>query len=139
MTPAPLLLDTGGWLCALAGDEGYAEALRAARPAIVPSLVLAEVDWHLRTRRTAAHRLLREIADGAYELEATTASDLLRAAEIDAKFADVDLGLVDASIAAIAERRGVHRILTIDSDFAAVRIGPRWDQHLDLAVPLPAR
>jgi hypothetical protein len=40
---------------------------------------------------------------------------------VDAKFEKLDLGLVDASIVALAERLGVSRVLTIDSDFAAVR------------------
>jgi hypothetical protein len=50
MKAGPLLLDTGGWLYALAGEPGWAEALTLARPAIVPALVLAEVDWHLLGR-----------------------------------------------------------------------------------------
>ncbi len=61
MSVGPLILDTGGWLYALAGDEAYAKALKDARPAIVPGLVLAEVDWHLRKRREDMARLLREV------------------------------------------------------------------------------
>jgi len=133
---APLILDTGGWLYALAGDEGYAEALRDARPAIVPGLVLAEVDWHLRRRRSDMQRLMKELEGGAYVYEPPTAVDLARAMAIDKKFADVGLGLVDASIAALAERKKVFRVLTTDSDFAAVRVGRGWRQALDLAVPL---
>jgi len=45
MTVGALLLDTKGWILAVEGtDEPYAEALAMARPAIVPGLVLAEVD-----------------------------------------------------------------------------------------------
>lgn len=138
MTPAPLILDTGGWLCALAGDDGYAEALETARPAIVPGLVLAEVDWHLRRRRSDMHRLMKELDAGAYVYEPPTASDLSRAMVIDKKFADVGLGLVDASIAALAERTRIFRLLTTDSDFAAVRVGRAWRQALELIVPLGA-
>ncbi len=138
MTPEPLILDTGGWLCALAGDEGYAEALQAARPAIVPTLVLAEVDWHLRGRRSAMHRILREVEEGRYVLEAPDAKDLARAAQIDRKFASISLGLVDASVVALAERLAVYRVLTIDRDFTIVRVGRGYRRALTLAVPLPA-
>jgi uncharacterized protein len=110
--------------------------LAAADPAIVPGLVLAELDWHLRDRRADMHRVLGELRAGAYAHEPATDDDLARAREIDAKFHDLRLGLVDASIAALAERIGVRRILTIDSDFAAVRIGRGWRTSLDLAVPL---
>jgi len=133
----PLILDTGGWLYALAGDEPYASALRDARPAIVPGLVLAEVDWHLRKRREDMGRLLKEVTQGAYAYEAVTLEDVERAAQVDKKFADLGLGIVDASIVAMAERLDLRRILTIDADFSAVRMGKRWRKAFELAVALP--
>lgn len=136
MSPGPLILDTGGWLYALAGDEPYASALRDARPAIVPGLVLAEVDWHLRKRRQDMGRVLKEVAQGAYAYEPPTLDDVGRATQVDRKFANLGLGLVDASIVALAERLGVRRILTIDADFTAVRMGARWRTAFELAVPL---
>ena len=136
MSLEPLILDTGGWLYALAGDEAYASALRDARPAIVPGLVLAEVDWHLRKRREDMGRLLREVTQGAYAYEPMTFEDVERAAQVDKKFADLGLGIVDASIVALAERLDVRRILTIDGDFAAVRMGKRWSKGFELVVPL---
>jgi predicted nucleic acid-binding protein len=140
MTANALLLDTKAWILAIEGSEdGYAEALATARPAIVPGLVLAEVDYWLKRRRRVMHDLLRDIAGGAYEYEAPTAADLARAREIDAKFSRTGLGLVDASIAALGERLGVYRVLTTDSDFASVRVGKRWNVSFELAVPLPVR
>jgi len=133
----PLILDTGGWLCALAGDEPYARALRDARPAIVPGLVLAEVDWHLRKRRADMGRLLKEVTQGAYAYEPVTLDDVERAAQVDKKFGDLGLGIVDASIVAMAERLDVRRILTIDADFSAIRMGRRWSKAFELVVPLP--
>lgn len=136
---SPLLLDTSGWLLALAGEPDYAAALEEADPAIVPSLVLAEVDYHLRGRRRAMQRVLGEIAAGAYQLEALTIEDLARAATIDQKFSSLKLGLVDASIVALAERLDTRRLLTTDGDFASVRVGSRWNRALEFAVPLPIR
>lgn len=139
MTTGPLLLDTGGWLLALAGVEEYADALAGAARAIVPGLVLAEVDWHLRKRRKEMRKLLREISAGAYRYEPVTAADLARAREIDEKFDDLALGLVDASVAALAERLDLRRVLTTDRDFLAVRIGRRWNSALEPVVPLAPR
>jgi predicted nucleic acid-binding protein len=135
VSAAPLLLDTGGWLLALAGVPAYAEALSAARLCIVPGLVLAEVDWHLRSKRAQMRRLMSDLEAGAYAYEPPTPADLARAMRIDRKFGKLGLGLVDASIAALAERTGVHRVLTTDSDFAVLRIGARWRTALELVVP----
>jgi len=140
MSTGALLLDTKGWILALEGsDEPYVKALAAARPAIIPGLVLAEVDYWLRSRRKVMHDLLRDIAGGAYEYEPPTVEDLRRAREIDARSSSARLGLVDASIAALGERLGVHRVLTTDSDFVSLRVGKRWNVSFELAVPLPLR
>ena len=78
-------------------------------------------------------RLVAELLDPAttYELEALLPNDLVRALEIDAKFAQLRLGLVDGTVAAIAERRRIYRVLTTDRrDFVALRVGARWDRAL---------
>ncbi len=131
-----LILDTGGWLKALAGVEPWASTLLSARELIVPGLVLAEVDYHLGKQRRDMHRLLRDIEAGRYRFEPLTSDDLVRARAIDEKFKGVNLGLVDASVAAQAERLDVTSILTIDSDFAAIRIGPRYNRAFELACPI---
>lgn len=133
---APLILDTGGWLCALEGREPWAAAIEGAGELIVPGLVLAEVDYHLRRQRRAMRRILQDVERGAYRYEPPTVADLARAGALDQKFRGVDLGLVDASIAALAERIGVLRVLTIDSDLTAVRFGPGYRLAFELACPL---
>jgi predicted nucleic acid-binding protein len=138
----PLIADTGGLLRALArtpdGEPSFPEyeaALAAANLVIVPALVLAEVDYFLRTERAAMRRLVAEIFDPAtrYEYELPLPSDLVRALELDAAFESLELGLVDGTVAAVAERRRVYRVLTTDRrDFSAVRVGPRFRRALDL-------
>jgi len=61
-------------------------------------------------------KLIREIVDPAttYELEPVSAADLARSAQLDAKFQRLQLGLVDGVVAAVAERRRIHRVLTAD-------------------------
>lgn len=102
---------------------------------MVPALVLAEVDYFLRDRRAAMRKLTAEIFDPGtrYEYESPLPSDLVRALELDAKFKDLNLGLVDGTVAALAERREVYRVLTTDRrDFSALRVGPRLSRALEL-------
>jgi predicted nucleic acid-binding protein len=138
----PLIADTGGLLRALARKPtgkpsfpDYEAALTSASIVIVPALVLAEVDHFLREERAAMRKLIAEIFDPAtrYEYELTLPSDVVRSLEIDAKFKELGLGLVDGTVAAVAERRKVYRVLTTDHrDFSAVRVGPRFTQTLEL-------
>jgi predicted nucleic acid-binding protein len=73
------------------------------------------VDYFLRADR----RVMRE-----YELPLP--SDIARALELDARFGNLDLGLVDGTVAAIAERRQVYRVLTTDRrDFSTVRVSEK--------------
>ena len=138
----PIIADTGGLLRALARSPDdkpsfpeYEAALTAASLVIVPGLVLAEVDYFLREERVAMRRLIAEIFDPAtrYEYELPLPSDLVRALELDAKFRDLNLGLVDGTVAAVAERRKIYRVLTIDRrDFTTIRIGPHFSRSLEL-------
>jgi predicted nucleic acid-binding protein len=53
--------------------------------------------------------------------------------EIDRQYADLRLGLVDASIVALAEELGVHCLATRDvRHFSSVRL--RGGRHFDLVV-----
>ena len=141
MSP-PLVADTGGLLRALArtreGESSFPEyeaALTSASLVIVPALVLAEVDYFLRDDRPAMRNLAAEIFDPGtrYEYELPLPSDIVRALELDARFGQLNLGLVDGTVAAVAERRRVYRILTTDRrDFGALRVGPRLTRALEL-------
>jgi predicted nucleic acid-binding protein len=139
VTPA-LVADTGGLLRALACDAqgrpswpAFADAMTGASAVVIPPLIMAEVDYFLRSNRPAVRKLIAEMLDPAttYELEPVIPADLVRAMEIDAKFANLELGLVDGTVAAIAERRKVYRVLTIDhAHFNAIRVGPKYRQVL---------
>src|SRR4051812_49616642 len=88
-------------------------------------------------------KLIREIVDPTttYELEPVSASDLARALQLDAKFHQLEIGLVDGVVAAVAERRRVLRVLTRDRrDFRALRGGARYSpafMPLPLVPPFP--
>jgi len=137
-----IIADTGGLLKALARTPDhkptfpeYQTILTTATVVIVPALVLAEVDYFLGDNRAAMRKLIAEIFDPAtrYEYELSLPSDLVRALEFDAKFKELDLGLVDGTVAALTERRKVYRVLTTDRrDFATIRVGPRFLRPLEL-------
>jgi predicted nucleic acid-binding protein len=53
--------------------------------------------------------------------------------EFDAKYKELDLGLVDGTVAALSERRKVYRVLTTDRrDFATIRVGQRFLRPLEV-------
>ena len=58
------------------------------------------------------------MAAGEHHVQPLSASLLRRAVEIDAQFADLDLGLVDAAVMAVGE---VHRNVVLTFDFAHFR------------------
>lgn len=138
----PLIADTGGLLRALARKSNgkpsfpeYESALTSANLVIVPALVLAEVDYFLRNERAAMRKLVVELFDPRtrYEYEFALPADVVRALEIDATFKQLSLGLVDSTVAAVAERRKLYRVLTTDRrDFSTIRVGPRFTQPLEL-------
>ena len=126
-TPA-LICDTSAileYLVRGAPDHrSFRAAIDAARARYIPGLVLAEVDHFLRNERKAMRAFLADLAAGAFTYAAPTSDQLARAAEIDARFSDLELGLVDASIVVLAEDLDLRRIATRDvRHFSTVRLG----------------
>ena len=90
----------------------------------MPQLVITEVAYLLETRLgwEAEVRFLGDLASGAFALEPVRATDLVRVAELVARYRDLGLGTVDGSVVAAAERLGITRIATLDRrHFGAVR------------------
>lgn len=124
-----IILDTSGLLAAIDASQTHhraaAAALRGAEaPRLLSPFVLAELDCLLATRvsRTAEQALLGQVADGAYQLESFDAGDIAMANEILDQYADLDLGLADASLIVLSERHDVLDLLTLDErHFRAVR------------------
>lgn len=90
----------------------------------MPTLVVSEV-CHLIGSRLGTEpevRFLGDIARGSLIVEPVHPADWLRIAELVARYADLRLGTVDASVVAAAERLDIAGIATFDRrDFAAVR------------------
>lgn len=67
-------------------------------------------------------RFLGDLAAGSLVLEPPRAPDLLRIAELVARYRDLPLGTVDASVVAAAERLDIGQLATLDRrDFGTVR------------------
>jgi len=100
-------------------------AIEKARDVIVlPTPTLGEIDYLLRMRlgNTALLRFMADIQEGAFIVESVTLADLRRCAGLIEKCCDLDLGLSDASVVAVAERLGTDQILTVDQrDFRVIR------------------
>jgi uncharacterized protein len=134
----PLVLDTGPILALLdAGDPDHARCVslveRLDEDLVVPAAVLVEVDyWVLQLLgHDAWATFVEDIARGAYRIEPLEVSDLERAAELERTYAELDLGLVDASVIALCERLGEPKVATLDRrDFSIVR--PRHTEALQL-------
>jgi predicted nucleic acid-binding protein len=109
-------------------------AIEKARDLIVlPAPTLGEIDYLLRVRlgNPALLRFLTDIQEGAFVIETVTMADLRRCASLIEKYLDLDLGLADASVVAVAERLGTDRILTVDQrDFRVIRSARGKPFHL---------
>lgn len=93
-------------------------------PVAVPVCVLPEVCYLLHTRisQEAEAAFVRAITDGEFVIESLEPEDIVRAEILVRKYADLDLGFVDATVIATAERLDAIEVLTTDRrHFSAVR------------------
>lgn len=124
-----LIVDAGPLYAAAARRDKHHERSvellsSAARPLLVPALVLTEVSYLLSDRigADAEVAFVRSVADGELLVEPVLDSDWVRIVELMEQYLDMPLGVVDASIVALAERRGLEVIATLDQrHFRAVR------------------
>jgi uncharacterized protein len=114
-------VDAGPLYAAIDRDDRHHEACvelleTHPGPLIVPTLVITEVVYLVSTRLGADPeiRLLGDFAAGNLLPEPVAASDWLRIAELVARYRDMPLGTVDASVLATAERLGTSTIATLD-------------------------
>ena len=127
------ICDTGALIDYLVESAPDHQAIDQARTRYVPGLVLAEVDYFLRDERQGMELFMQDLARGAFTYAPPTLGQLTRAMEVDRRFADLSLGLVDASVVALAELLGIRRLATRDvRHFAAVRL--RDGRAFDLVV-----
>lgn len=124
-----LIVDTGVVLAASDnGDPDHAACAGllqdSAGPLVTTALVIAESAYLIGRQLGAAAEagFFRSIADGEITVEALSAADDLRIADLVEQYASLPLGGTDASVIALAERLGETRIATLDHrHFTVVR------------------
>ncbi len=135
-----LILDTGPLLAALdAADPDHDACAKLIREAdedlVVPALVLAELDYWCQERLAANVWIafLEDVLAGVYRVEEPTLPDLERCLGFQRTYADLEVGVVDASVLALVERLGEPKLATLDHrHFAVMR-----PQHIPALQLLP--
>lgn len=132
----PVLLDTGVIYALADRDDAwhrrcvdYVGGLR--EPVLTTITVIPEAAYLIRDRlgRKAEQSLIRSIADRELDVEDLSDADWARAAELMLKYPDI--GFVDASVVAVAERLRLVSIATTDRrHFASIR--PRHRDSFEL-------
>jgi predicted nucleic acid-binding protein len=135
-----LIVDAGPLYAAAARrDRNHQRSIEllsnATRPLVVPALVITEVAYLLGDRigPHAELAFARSLEQGELLVEQVLDSDWSRIAELTDQYQDLPLGIVDASVIALAERRQLDIIATLDHrHFSTVK--PR---HVDAFTLVP--
>jgi hypothetical protein len=116
-----ILLDTSGLLAWIdAGQRRHAEIATAMAsvppPFVLSPFVLAEIDFLLAERvgPAAERALLAEVEGGAFELPAFDSADIGAALRVIERYADLGIGLADASLVVLSERYRTLTLLSLD-------------------------
>jgi len=116
-----IVLDTGGLYAALDANEALhgraiAALVAATPPRAVSPFVLAELDYLIASRvgHQAQMALIDEVTRGAYQLEPFSSEDAGHAKRIMERYADLRVGLADASVVVLANRHRTLELLCTD-------------------------
>jgi uncharacterized protein len=128
-----IVADTSAIVALLDLDDRWHRTVRklfeAARDDwVLPWAVLPEVDYMLLSNRggKAQRAFHDDLVNGAFVVEWGTSADLVRARNLHAKYATLDLGLTDGVVVSVAERLGADAIATLDvRHFGALAIKGR--------------
>jgi predicted nucleic acid-binding protein len=126
-----ILVDTSAALqLASPSSSRHEDVLRVVAaldgPFLLSPFVLAELDYMLIERLGQERQLalLQQVADGSYELAEFDRQDVKAASGVMNRYADLRVGLADASIVVLAEKHSTTDVLTFDHrHFRAMR-GP---------------
>lgn len=133
-----LILDTGPLYASLDRADADHAACRALielaeEPLVIPAPVLVEVDYwiHRYLHPGVLVALLADIEAGSYIVVDLVAADYLRVRELCDRYADADIGFVDAAVMAIVERLNEPKLATLDRrHFGLLR--PRHRDSIEL-------
>lgn len=133
-----VVIDTGVLLAAADADDSdhvaCARLLREHRGELwVPAPVVPECAWQVERNvgPVAEAAFVRHVSSGQFKVVDLRAIDYERCAELIETYADLGLGLVDASVVTVAENLGAEVLATLNRrDFTVVR--PRHIERFEL-------
>jgi predicted nucleic acid-binding protein len=135
---ATVLVDTGILYAMADLDDAWHETVKAflknmTDVLVVPITVLPEICYLLNTHlgQESERKLIASITQGELRVEGLTNDDFRRSLQLLETYSDVNIGFVDASMVAIAERFKINRILTTDRKHFSI-IRPRHCRSFDL-------
>ncbi len=135
---ATVLVDTGILFAMADLDDAWHEPVKAflqniTDVLVVPITVLSEICYLLNTHlgKESERKLIASITQNELRVEGLTTEDFRRSLQLLETYSDVNIGFVDASMVAIAERLKIHRILTTDRKHFSI-IRPRHCRSFDL-------
>jgi predicted nucleic acid-binding protein len=126
-----IVLDTGGLYAALDANEALhgravAALIAATPPRLLSPFVLAELDYLIGSRvgHQAQLALVDEVVRGAYQLELFSPEEVGHARRIMERYADLRIGVADASVVVLAHRHSTLELLCTDERHFRVLRGP---------------
>ena len=126
-----LLIDAGPLVALADSDEPRRDAILEAladEPGalVIPAPTTAEIDYLLGQRFGAAARraFVSDLAAGRFSVAGLERADYLTVLDLEARYADLDLGLADCALITLAARYQTTRILSFD------------ERHLRAVTPL---
>ncbi len=136
-----LICDTGPLYAAMdradADHQACAELLAGSdEPLVVPAPVIVELDWLAGSRLGPEPfaAFLADLEDGAIAVVDLVRADYVRVRELLGRYADLNLGFVDAAVVAIVERLGEDKLASLDRrHFGTIRF-----RHVEALHLLPA-
>ena len=135
---AAILVDTGILYAMADIDDAWHESVKTfvenmADTLLVPITVLPEICYLLNTHlsQDSEKKLIASVTQGEFRIEGLTNEDFRRSYQLLESYSDMNIGFVDASVVAVAERLKIHRILTTDRKHFSI-IRPRHCQTFDL-------
>ena len=124
-----IVADTGPLYALVDSDDAWHDRVVAwwktnRATVVIPVCVLPEVCYllHERISPEAEAAFVQAIVNGEFSVEQLDIDDISRAESIMRKYADLEIGFVDAAVVATAERLDAVEILTTDRrHFSTVR------------------
>lgn len=131
-----LILDTGPLVALVDRSDPDHDRCRelinaATEVRILPVCTLVEIEYQLRPWHGGFAGLMRDVDTGNLEVHLPDPTELARATSLVEEYAELPLGLVDATVLACVERLREPKLATLDRrHFSVVR--PKHVVHLQL-------